>query len=260
LGGSTPNYNDSLVQQLYMLRFFPAYLAEYYLMYRKMLRDGFLPQQLNVLSIGCGCGVDFRGLEFAVRDSRKYADAQIDYTGVDIVDWEYQFSGSDNKSRVYHEDISQSSVLDYDDYNVLVFPKSIGEFPDAVFDAICRMFENAEFANDHIVLLCSLMDQGGFYDSQRVERMASALQKHGFKCLDSADEYWHMPGSSGLNNYCSGFDYPDGVLATVKSLANFCPTHNEQGGPCKSDCKSRLDRWPILTARYIKYALLRFER
>lgn len=30
-GGNAPNYDTPLVQQIYMLRYFPAYLAEYYL-------------------------------------------------------------------------------------------------------------------------------------------------------------------------------------------------------------------------------------
>ena len=36
-GGNSPDYDNPLVQQNYMLRFFPAYLTEYYLMYKKLI-------------------------------------------------------------------------------------------------------------------------------------------------------------------------------------------------------------------------------
>ena len=53
-----PDYSNKLVQQFYILRYFPAYLCEYKYIYTKILESNLL-DTLNILSIGCGCCVDY---------------------------------------------------------------------------------------------------------------------------------------------------------------------------------------------------------
>jgi hypothetical protein len=66
-----------------VLGYLPAYLAEYRLIYGDILARGFLPKPLNVLSIGCGCGVDYWGLHFAARDDHASYSPGLRYTGLD---------------------------------------------------------------------------------------------------------------------------------------------------------------------------------
>ena len=51
LGGNIPDYSSIAVQQLYLLKYFPAYLIEYYDIYRDVLTDKFIKLPLNILSL-----------------------------------------------------------------------------------------------------------------------------------------------------------------------------------------------------------------
>lgn len=159
-GGNTPDYSQEFVQQYYMLRFFPAYLFEYYYVYRKIFAEKLVDPPLNVLSIGCGCGVDYFGLDQALRLHPMYAP-DIRYTGIDVVRWKYTDKlGRDGSVFFLNQDITQWDKLDETSYNVIMFPKSIGEFSHPVFTHIKTMLQNSTFEQDRVCLACSLMDLG----------------------------------------------------------------------------------------------------
>ena len=164
-GGNRPDYKSALVQQYYMLRYFPAYLAEYYLMYKHMLQERFLGESLKVISIGSGCGIDCWGLYFAICDSGG-DPKRVNYTGIDIVKWKYQEILHIDNSYFINKDITEWTKLDENDYNVIVFPKSIGEFSDKDFNIVCDIFVNTDFSEKRICGLCSLMDIGKEGDAE----------------------------------------------------------------------------------------------
>jgi hypothetical protein len=149
-GGKTPDYSQAFVQQYYMLRIFPAYLFEYFSIYQKILEKKLVTPPLNVISIGCGCGVDYYGLDHALRYHRKYAPG-LRYTGVDVVRWKYRDKlGRDDSVFFLKKDISEWGELDETDYNIIMFPKSIGEFPSTVFTHIKKMLRDSTFERDRI--------------------------------------------------------------------------------------------------------------
>jgi len=259
-GGKLPKYSSPLVQQHYMLRFFPAYLAEYYLMYKNMLRQEFLAEILKVLSIGCGCGIDFWGLYFALKDSGKNPGKLINYTGVDIIAWQYQDNLGVEKVWFFNQDITQWTKMDERDYNVIVLPKSIGEFSESAFEKVCNIFINTKFSEEKICGLCSLMDKGKESDADRFLKIAKIMQdRHGFTCLDKLDQYWTVTKEKGIRGLCSNFVYPDDILEKVKSSLNECPTFSKNEEPCKDNC-GHLNRSPILKTSFINYNMLRFQR
>jgi hypothetical protein len=259
--GRTPDYENPLIQQNYMFRFFPAYLAEYFLMYRNMLNQTFLPENLKVLSIGCGCGVDLWGLNFALLDLGADPAARINYTGIDLVPWAYQDNLGLPNARFLNQDITAWDRLDATDYNVFVFPKCIGEFPAQVSDSICAMFRNTNFNLARVCGLCSLMEKGKTADAARFTRIADIMRNtHGFRCLDETDTYWHARNpNQGLRAICYDFVYPQEIIDRVKVLLQECPTYQENGQGCQGDCNT-LNRSPILKATYMNYKLLRFQR
>lgn len=261
--GQSPDYADPMVQESYMLRFFPAYLAEYYFMYKNTLARDFLPEQLNVLSIGCGCGVDLWGLYYAIRERRENPNTRINYTGVDLVEWRYRDPFGLQHVRFLNQDITAWEELDSHYYNVFVFPKCIGEFPDNVFDAICEMFTNSHFDEQRVCGLCSLMETGKEEDAARFRRIAQIMQTvHGFNCLDNLNTYRQPQNPRGglrSANICPTFLYPNDLKPMVRNLLSECPTHQANGEPCQEDCE-KLNRSPILLATYVNYQLLRFQR
>ncbi|MFC1588032.1 hypothetical protein ACFL54_06970 [Planctomycetota bacterium] len=260
-GGDIPDYENKILQPYYLLRYFPAYLAEYYLMYKKMLRSLFLKnQQLKVLSIGCGSGIDLWGLYFAIKNKHLNPDEKIDYTGVDLVNWRYFDNMELEDVYFYQKNIADWEEMDEDNYNVIVFPKSIGEFSVPDFASLCKMFENTTFSEDRICVLCSLMELGRGSDMNRCKKIANILtKKHGYSCLDDTSKYWHYK-EAGIRKYCWDFVYPDNIKNYLDGLQRHCPTYIENGNvSCKDDCDN-LNRSPILKTTYINYSMLRFKR
>lgn len=259
--GHTPKYSDPLVQQIYMLRYFPAYLVEYYLMYQQLLWTNFMSGKFKILSIGCGCGVDLWGLYFALRKQGGDCAALIDYTGIDLAPWQYFDDLGLPTARFIRRDITSLNRLKRSDYNVVVFPKCIGEFPPGVFNKICDIIKQSLFQENRVCGLCSLMDKGCSYDETRFSRVAQTLQTtHGFELLDENDTHWHVPKKCGLKAICKGFDYPEDILNSVKANLDKCQTNTANGHSCEKDCDEQLNKSPILTTSYVKYQMLRFER
>jgi hypothetical protein len=127
----TPDYDKIIIQRLYLLRYFPAYLVEYYLMFQDMFKKKFLGKDLNIISIGAGCGIDYWGCKFA--SDELVEKINIRYTGMDIIDWKYWDSLGNEECYFLERDINQMDALDEEEYNVIVFPKSIGELSNETF-------------------------------------------------------------------------------------------------------------------------------
>lgn len=117
-----PNYNDGIIQKYYLLRFMMAYFTEYYEIYTQLIRMNFLEERFNILSVGCGCGIDFWGLRFAKQQTNSQMN--IRYTGLDIVDWQYWDSFNEEVYFI-NTDIRELQCLDENEYNIIIFPKSI---------------------------------------------------------------------------------------------------------------------------------------
>ena len=56
-GEVLPDYQNQFIQQYYLLKYFPAYLTEYYFLYNEIIKKNFLKDNYNILSIGC---INFR--------------------------------------------------------------------------------------------------------------------------------------------------------------------------------------------------------
>lgn len=260
-GGNCPDYGDKFIQQYYMLRYFPAYLAEYFLMFKKLFKYKFLNSSLRVLSLGCGCGIDYWGLYFAAQSKGVSLDDMV-YSGIDIIKWNYRHNFDHHNVRFFKKDISTISKLNRRDYNVIVFPKSIGEFSDDVFGNIEQILANSQFKRQRICVLCSVMKEScaQFFDITRSERIAKILNEHhSFECLDNPAEFWTYKRSEGIRRVCNDFVYPDEIKNYISILSEKCPTFIENNQACKADC-SALNRQPILKTDYINYQAIRFEK
>lgn len=260
VAGNSPDYNNSLIQQYYMLRYFPAYLVEYYDMYKRLIEQNFLEGRLKVISIGCGCGIDLWGLNFAIQDTNNRLDMIDRYTGIDITDWLYRDDLNIQNASLIIQDISTWHQMDENDYNVFIFPKCIGEFTDEVFESVCRLFENTVFTENQLFGLCSLKTIGTNSDIDRFNQITRILENtHGYRSLDPLNEYMTCNPSPGLRRIFPQFVYPNNVLNNLNVLLTGCPTFSAANSACDHDCND-LNRSPILTAAYINYKLMRFER
>jgi len=257
-GSNTPDYRDPVIQRLYLLRYLPAYIVEYYLMYKDVFETRFLGKNINVLSFGMGCGLDFWGLKYA-RD--KFAeDVDISYTGLDVVDWNYWDDIGENNTWFIHQNIDNLKELDDEDYNIIIFSKSIGELSRSSFWNLEKIIENTHFVSDKIMLLSSVRKSRTNIDISRVEDLAKIFtNEHNYKCLDDSSECWYYDNTR-LEYECDEFTYPNEIRDYLLSLSTRCTGFLDNlFESCYSDCKD-MNRCPVTRTSQIQYQVLRLKR
>jgi hypothetical protein len=260
LGGNIPDYSIPAVQQFYLLKYFPAYLVEYYTIYNKILKLKFIKDNLNVLSIGTGCGVDYCGLEFALREHGMNASSHAFYTGVDIIRWKYRDKFDNEDCHFLLKDITDWDKLDEEDYNVVIFPKSIGEFSQEQFLKIISTFENTKFASDRIILISSVREQSDSFDIPRLARIISVFEdSQKYVCLDERDTCTKFVENVGLRKYFPDFVFPQDILDFIANLVSRCKGFQENSKTCEDDCQN-LNRSPILRTKHIRYQIKRLQK
>lgn len=264
-GNNIPDYNNPLIQKYYLLRYMPAYLTEYYLMYKKMFKLNFLDLNPNIISFGCGCGIDLWGAKFA-RD-KNFSEIDISYTGIDMVDWDYRDNLDIKEANFINKDINQIERLDEYNYNIIIFPKSIGEFDTNTFLKLKDIIANTYFTENKIILLSSLRNTRCKFDIARLIEIIDVFKcDHKYICLDKGTSYWYIKSNVYGDDYrleevCTDFIYPEDILNHLISLNNSCKGFIENcNNPCDDECSTTMNKWPILKASQIKYQIIRLER
>lgn len=259
-----PNYNDEIIQKYYLLRFMMAYFTEYYEIYNQTIKMNFLDNRFNILSIGCGCGIDFWGLRFAKQQINS--DINIRYTGLDIVEWSYWDSFNEEVYFI-NTDIRELQCLDEDGYNLIIFPKSIGELDTLTFNQLKKAISSTKFNSNKLILISSLRSARIGDDQSRTKDIAETLvSSNGYSILDNLDTYWYFPPKSNgwdyrIKDRINGLDYPTEISNYMISFYTTCEGYINNGGKCcYFDCSKILGRFPITTMSQVKYQIIRLER
>lgn len=249
-----PDYSQNKVQQLYLLRYFPAYLCEYKHLYQKIIQT-YTIDNFNILSIGCGCCVDYYAAYLAL--GRSITNLQ--YCGIDPIDWLYKDSLYNDRFCFVQGNIASITFPEDFYYNIIFFPKSLSEIPQSEFDTFLSNLNQLTFRSDKIFLISSIMDKGFIHDTTRYDTISDLLRSKGFHCEDfqGAKE---ITNKRGLNQLDSGFDYPNDVKSFLMTLNEKCLHYQQYGSNCENACKDQLNKWPILTAKYISFQFNLFER
>jgi hypothetical protein len=262
--GYIPDYSNLVMQRFYLLRFLPAYLTEYYLMYLELLELEFIAKDIKIVSFGCGCGIDFWGAKFASDDYDS--KIKIMYTGFDIVKWNYTDKLKNKNALFINNDINKIGILDEDEYNVIMFPKSIGELDNTTFNNLKDIIRNSNFNKDRIILLSSIRKSRNLFDVDRLSDLVSILENtHHYQCLDSRQErtLWEKNDNGVFPRFadiCDNFIYPQDIRNFIASLNSKCQGYNSKSlGTCKDDCDI-MQRYPITTTSQSEYQILRLEK
>jgi hypothetical protein len=259
-GGNTPDYSQPVIQQLYLLRYLYAYVIEYYFIYRKILSERLLMPPLNVISLGCGSMLDAYGLYFAAKQAGLDPAMDIRYTGVDIFEWQYQ-QALFPECYFLQEDLQAMSKFDKDTYNIVLFPKSIGEFSAATLKAIHKAVKRTKFKAKNLCIVSSARTERLPQDSARLVALVNLFCKdHGYTCQDDPSTYWRFPDKKGLAAYCPGVVYPNDLLVWLTKLLEQCESYSHAGKTCESDCAYQLNKWPMLSSKYINYQICTLNR
>lgn len=261
--GKKPDYSDVHIQQLYLLRYVFSYAFEYKSMFDTLFRREKFEDSIEVASIGCGNMIDYWGLVEALDEIRN-SKCQIKYRGIDNIDWNYKVEAREgdevsftkvNAATIFKKARALTS-------NVYIFPKSISEFSNEEFQAVCEGFSKKEIQKDKVHILVSLRsDQGSMdRDMERSEKIITAMKQNGFITKDNATTFiYYKDKDSGIKKLDYKFEYPTEAIELLTSLNTECSTYVNNRENCTSDCKN-LNRWPVLKAKNIRYQVLTFDR
>lgn len=249
----TADYNDINIQQFYLLRFAFAYAYENKLMYDIALSNLNLLNSLKVVSIGCGSGIDLWSLILSANKFR-INESEIEYTGIDIVNWKYKF----NFPQAKYLKENAANYLERADVigqNIIIFPRSIGDFSPEDFDRIKNAFSTKTFESDELFLLISLRKgekQHSSNDLRRIEALAQSINKNFTKSSVLFQYYGDYSG--GFNGPDWPFVNPSDIIEFLSSLE--CP--NKASSILCNDCG--IGKYPILNKNKLSYIVIKFER
>lgn len=142
------------------------------------------------------------------------------------------------KADVHYETVDAAAFLRENPvlpYNIIVFPKSISEFPEDVFKTILDCFTSAKFQFkgkdgqprniQRVHFLVSLRIKKGvapdeLMDTKRSDRLIEAMVKNGFALENSAKVEQGAAGEICIYEQEDGFDYPMEAMNFMKKLSN----------------------------------------
>jgi len=256
-GGHIPDYSNPKIQLFYLLKYAPAYLVEYYSIYKEILKLTKKEEiYYKILSIGAGASLDYLGMQQACQDEGINFLSLVDYHGIDKIGWT---PFAEIKNPNYHfsyADIYRWNKLDAEDYNVIIFPKSIFELSH--FNKIIALFHNSQFQSDKLILVNSLKT-GNTEDKDKFNKLVSEIMMR--------HNYWMRGDSVGIANYYTpkanrltdlypGFEYPPKTMNMLMNLYIYCSEFRKNGKSCDNHCVAHLDRYPIMNAAHINYQII----
>ncbi|MDE6401137.1 MAG: hypothetical protein K2L54_00825, partial [Clostridiales bacterium] len=239
--GHVPDYSDVHVQQYYLLRFVFSYAFEYKKMYERLLtRVGTFNGSVKVCSLGCGSMVDYWALTEILSDN-KSSDTIVDYTGVNVVDWNYKFAPRDNDKIDFicgnaKDHFDSVEGLDHDIY---IFPKSICEFAHADFCSVINSIADKN-TKDRIYFLVSIRteEHNMDCDMDRCKEIKSIMCADGYLTPDDANTHWSfIEKTRGIKAFDRKFDYPDEAKELLCDLTKKCGNRECVINMCESTFK-----------------------
>lgn len=253
--GKSPNYGDTQVQKLYILRYYGSYVCEYRKIYKEIL-PFFTNFPISIATIGAGCRPDLTALHFE-RDSTS----SVRYTSYDIVEWYGMQGFSDIPSEHRNACVSTLSPAEAG-LNIVMFAKSLSDISDAAFNALCRNISNINPPGGRLVIAYS----GRYHYSEREEgrfaTIVKILKSNGFQTTDDETTPHSLPEKVAWSSEFPGFTIPENVVSFIKELAKQCPQRQLHEGqqPCSSECDRILSRQPMLKTDAVRYNFVRMSR
>lgn len=258
-----PNYNEEILQQYYLLKYLPGYFTEYYYIYSEIIGYNFIEDDFNILSIGCGAGIDLWSVHYAALDHND--KKKIRYTGMDIVDWGY-WDKCNEEAWFLKSNINDLDELDEDEYNVIIFPKSIGELDDNCFDNLKQCIENTNFTREKIVFIASMRSKRAEDDLNRFGEIISIMIDKNYHNLDNYDEWTYFNKKKNGYHYRIGdiitnLEYPSNIEEFMINFYKNCEGYKENDLECcEKECKEIFTRRPIKTMSQVAYTIVRLEK
>lgn len=249
-GTQHPDYTKPAVQLDYFIKYAYAYTFEYKELYKRFFSRTALSDELKVTSVGCGGMLDRRGLAEALSEIGRTCN--VEYEGVDIVDWKYRAYGNTDGTKYTVADAAEyfrkSDALDSDLY---VFPRSISEIPKETFKELCRVFEKKEIRKNQISLMISHRFNcetktlyGG--DAEKCRLLKKAIENNGFRLRNNPESYEKFEKEDKIYRIQKDWRYPWAAYEKWKNL-------QKQAG-------NQTPQSPMLSTKYMCSQIMMFDR
>ena len=248
-------YSVSYIQDWYVLNYMYAYAYEYRGMFTRLLTEQSLPVVIDMLSVGCGNGIDYwalREAEQSIIGNNTEDGRYIVYTGLDEVNWRDRWgrdrgnciiSSPDEKEQeiVYNSPINAVDYLENAEmlpYNVIVFPKSISEFNEDEFARICNALGTKEFKfqprgrervydrNEVHFLISLRKNQRGIShsDVERCRLLKEAMETNDFELSNPVTvptqiEEFYVEDGRSIFEHDNSFKYPRDIKNFMTNMS-----------------------------------------
>jgi len=246
-GGRTPTYDQPLEQLLYLLRYFPAYMAEYRrLFHLALIWFACVEGPVRALSIGCGAGLDLWSIKFALQGWGRELRC-LAYEGYDLKKWRQSDTLGLPSAQIHVRDVKEVEeeiTEKLGETHIMVFPKSLTDLSPAAFSAVERAIRNASFGSDKFILAVSFPSEGSLTEGQaRMDCLSAILRdQHG---MPVARPFSEDGDGKAIVKECPGFYYPDELKRKVANVISFCVRFRT--GKCgETVCHLRSERSPVL--------------
>lgn len=256
--GNLPDYNNDLLQDVYIIRYGLAYAFEYKRMYKRLLESLTPGRTLEVTSLGCGNMVDYWSLKQVLP-----ANCSVRYHGVDVIDWNDKFPAW-ARDRI---DFVQEGINDYlaecDSLtsDVYVFPKSISELSKDEVEDICRMIREKGFAKNEVHFLFSM--RANQYnldcDMAKTQKISESIMELGM--VPDTEACALYEGLDKMICNCDrdfSIDELNGAYNLLNNLPYMCDNYNESNRVCERCRENRTQ--PMLKAKYMRYQIYTFRK
>ena len=252
--GLLPDYNNRAQALLYCLRYHFGYAFEYEYIYNNHILGNITNDHINVLSVGCGNGIDLWSLDHAIGSSSSRI-GQINYIGVDSIDWGEKFTGArgDNIHYINCPITQAESPLRFiRDTDVLFLPKSISELKH--FDLECIANIVAPRTNWICLAASFRTEENNFLDDMnKFDDLIEFFEGYGLTIVSGEKNKAYIGEDKAIISIYSDYVYPDNTLDLIRNLHNECASRSDDSRECNCRCQSTLSRNPILKATQVRY-------
>ncbi|MFZ2161895.1 MAG: hypothetical protein WAW02_06720 [Sideroxyarcus sp.] len=249
-------YKKHAYQELYALRFIPAYYFEYCVLAEELyghVKGNYT--QLNIASFGCGLSPDY----YALRDNLN--EVKFTYRGYDAVEWSSQkhMPKTAKNHQFTFECVQKIKQDELENMDVFVFPKSIGDIRNSGDKVIETLADKiAATKKDKIFFLNSYVTRSlnKPIDLKDFGAIHSAMLMAGFKTTDDPNRtYYRHDGVTkdkpiGLRKIEYEFVYPPGKKITCD--------HKDDADEICNLCI--VPKNPIFTNQYMSFQLLEYTK
>jgi hypothetical protein len=238
-------YTTGHGQAWYLLKFYPAFFAEHWLLFTELKRRGLTSP--IIASLGCGCMVDAAAAEHVY-------NGNVSYDGYDINSWNIRATASHN---CRYNNVDVASVTGFNkDTNVVIFPRSVSDLAGTL-QAVASTIDRSVLTNR--LYLCATLRwdemkrNEGDYES--VCSVASNLQNFTIISKDNvAFANDKSISSKIISQHITGWTHSDTHYAG--SLLKKCKETNG----CEEDCWGLIKPDPMMRMTHLSYAIIEIER